>query len=50
MTTPELAKSFEPAAIEARWAPVWDAAGLFAPTLDPALPSFSRPTIPSAAY
>ena len=41
MTTPELAKSFEPAAIEARWAPVWDAAGLFAPTLDPALPSFS---------
>jgi valyl-tRNA synthetase len=41
MTTPELAKSFEPAAIEARWAPVWDAAGLFAPTLDPAKPSFS---------
>ena len=41
MTTPELAKSFEPAAIEARWAPVWDAAGLFAPTLDPARPSFS---------
>jgi valyl-tRNA synthetase len=40
MTTPELAKSFEPAAIEARWAPVWDAAGLFAPTLDPARPSF----------
>ena len=37
----ELAKSFDPAAIEARWAPVWDAAGLFAPTLDPARPSFS---------
>ncbi|MFT3816407.1 MAG: valine--tRNA ligase [Rubrivivax sp.] len=41
MTTPELAKSFEPAAIEARWAPVWDAADLFAPTLDPSKPSFS---------
>ena len=37
----ELAKSFEPAAIEARWAPVWDAAGVYAPTLDPARPSFS---------
>jgi valyl-tRNA synthetase len=40
MTTPELPKSFEPAAIEARWAPVWDQPGLFAPTLDPARPSF----------
>jgi len=38
---PELAKSFEPAAIEARWAPVWEAAGAFAPTLDPGKPSFS---------
>lgn len=38
---PELAKSFDPAAIEARWAPQWDAAGAFAPTLDPAKPSFS---------
>lgn len=38
---PELAKSFEPAAIEARWAPVWEQAGVFAPTLDPARPSFS---------
>jgi valyl-tRNA synthetase len=37
----ELAKSFEPAAIEARWAPVWAAAGAFQPTLDPARPSFS---------
>jgi valyl-tRNA synthetase len=37
----ELAKSFEPAAIEARWAPLWEAAGAFAPTLDPARPSFS---------
>ena len=37
----ELAKSFEPAAIEARWAPVWEAGGVFAPTLDPARPSFA---------
>lgn len=37
----ELAKSFEPAAIEARWAPVWDRQGAFSPTLDPAKPSFS---------
>ncbi len=41
MTTPDLSKSFDPAAIEARWAPVWDQAGLFAPTLDPSKPSFS---------
>ena len=37
----ELAKSFEPAAIEARWAPLWEASGACAPTLDPAKPSFS---------
>jgi valyl-tRNA synthetase len=37
----ELAKSFEPAAIEARWAPVWEHSGVHAPTLDPAKPSFS---------
>ena len=37
----ELAKSFEPAAIEARWGPVWQQANAFAPTLDPARPSFS---------
>ena len=36
----ELAKSFEPAAIEARWAPLWEQAGAYAPTLDPAKPSF----------
>jgi valyl-tRNA synthetase len=40
-TGPELAKSFEPAAIEARWAPVWEARGYFAAGLDPARPSFS---------
>ena len=37
----DLAKSFEPAAIEARWGPVWAAAGAFQPTLDPARPSFA---------
>ena len=30
----ELAKSFEPAAIEAKWASAWAEPGLFAPTLD----------------
>jgi len=38
---PELAKSFDPAAIEARWAPVWEAGGAHAPTLDATKPSFS---------
>ncbi len=37
----ELAKSFEPAAIEARWAPLWERSRLFTPTLDPDKPSFS---------
>ncbi|MGE5864948.1 MAG: class I tRNA ligase family protein, partial [Rhizobacter sp.] len=37
----ELAKSFEPAAIEARWAPLWEQSGLYEPTLDPAKPSFA---------
>jgi len=37
----ELAKSFEPAAIEAHWAPLWEQSGAYAPTLDPARPSFS---------
>ena len=36
----ELAKSFEPAAIESRWAPLWEAGGAAAPTLDPGRPSF----------
>jgi valyl-tRNA synthetase len=36
----ELAKSFEPAAIEARWAPLWEASGIYAPTLDTSKPSF----------
>jgi valyl-tRNA synthetase len=37
----DLAKSFEPAAIEARWAPLWEASGLYEPTLDASRPSFS---------
>ena len=37
----ELAKSFEPAAIEARWAPLWEKSGVYAPTLDAGKPSFS---------
>lgn len=37
----ELAKSFEPAAIEAHWAPLWEKSGVYEPTLDPAKPSFS---------
>jgi valyl-tRNA synthetase len=37
----DLAKSFEPAAIEARWAPLWEQSGVYEPRLDPAKPSFS---------
>ncbi len=37
----ELAKSFEPAAIEAKWAPVWEQSGVYDPTLDASKPSFS---------
>jgi valyl-tRNA synthetase len=37
----ELAKSFEPAAIEAKWAPLWEASGAARPSLDAGRPSFS---------
>jgi valyl-tRNA synthetase len=37
----ELAKSFEPAAIEAKWGPLWEKSGTYTPTLDAAKPSFS---------
>jgi valyl-tRNA synthetase len=37
----ELAKSFEPAAIEARWAPLWEKSGVYEPTLDEKRPSFA---------
>jgi valyl-tRNA synthetase len=40
MTT-ELAKSFEPAAIEAKWAPVWARADIVQPSLDSNKPSFA---------
>lgn len=36
----ELAKSFEPAAIEAHWGPLWEASAVYEPTLDAAKPSF----------
>ncbi len=38
---PELAKSFDPAAIEARWAPIWESRGYFTAGTDPGKPSFS---------
>ena len=36
----ELAKSFEPAAIEARWGPLWEQSGVYEPTLDIGKASF----------
>ena len=38
--THTLPKSFEPAAIEAKWAPSWEASGVYEPTLDASRPSF----------
>ena len=37
----DLAKSFDPAAIEEHWGPLWEESGVYEPTLDPARPSFS---------
>jgi valyl-tRNA synthetase len=37
----ELAKSYDPAPIEAHWGPLWEKRGLYAPTLDASKPSFS---------
>jgi valyl-tRNA synthetase len=37
----DVPKSFEPAAIEARWAPRWEAEGVGVPTLDAGKPSFA---------
>jgi valyl-tRNA synthetase len=37
----ELAKAFEPAAIEAHWGPLWERSGVYDPTLDASRPSFS---------
>ncbi|BCL77321.1 valine--tRNA ligase [Jeongeupia sp. HS-3] len=36
----QLAKSFEPAAIEASWYPRWESANYFSPSMDMAAPSF----------
>ncbi|MDT8998896.1 valine--tRNA ligase [Paucibacter sp. APW11] len=36
----ELAKSFEPAALEAHWGPLWESKGLYRPTLDQDRESF----------
>ena len=36
----DLAKSFEPAGIEARWAPLWEQQGTYRPSTDPARASF----------
>ncbi|WP_316150925.1 valine--tRNA ligase [Cupriavidus sp. BIC8F] len=36
-----LAKSFEPAAIEAKWGPEWEKRGIAQPTFDPARPDFA---------
>ena len=40
-TSNELAKSFEPADIEARWYPVWESRGYFKAGSDPAKPGFA---------
>ena len=39
-----LAKSFEPAAIEACWYPIWESRGLFQPKLSPTAASTAVPT------
>ncbi len=36
----EIAKSFDPHAIEEKWYPFWESHGLFKPSMDPAAPSF----------
>ncbi len=37
----DLAKSFDPATIEAHWAPLWEQSGVYEPTLDRAKASFA---------
>jgi len=37
----ELAKSFEPAAIEAHWGPLWERSSAYEPRRDPSKPSFA---------
>ena len=38
--SPELAKSFEPHAIEAKWYPIWESRGYFKPNYVPGAPAF----------
>jgi valyl-tRNA synthetase len=42
----ELAKSFEPHAIEAKWYPLWESRGYFKPTMKPGAPTFCIPLPP----
>ncbi|HEY4957294.1 MAG TPA: class I tRNA ligase family protein, partial [Caldimonas sp.] len=37
----DLAKSFDPAAIEEHWGPLWEESGVYEPTLDESKPSFA---------
>jgi len=37
----DLAKSFDPAAIEEHWGPLWEESGIYEPTLDPTRKSFA---------
>ena len=37
----DLAKSFDPAAIEEHWGPLWEESGVYEPTLDASKPSFA---------
>ncbi|HSU44238.1 MAG TPA: class I tRNA ligase family protein, partial [Casimicrobiaceae bacterium] len=36
----ELAKSFEPHAIEAKWYPIWESRGYFEPRYEPGAPAY----------
>jgi valyl-tRNA synthetase len=36
-----MSKAFEPSSLEAKWSAHWEQSGVYAPTLDPAKPSFS---------
>src|SRR5690242_5334658 len=39
-TSMELAKSFEPHAIESKWYPIWESRGYFKPTYAPGAPAY----------
>ncbi|MCC7113750.1 MAG: class I tRNA ligase family protein, partial [Burkholderiales bacterium] len=42
----ELAKSFEPHAVEAKWYPAWESQGAFAPSMQPGAPAYCIPLPP----